>query len=87
MEPIESSETSAYINTLTPGTYPKEKKLQLAGGWRKLRYWGGFMIRYGQQMLSVVNARKMKLREGIWNLGGEKRKPRRGFLVKSERKR
>jgi len=28
MEPIESSETSAYINTLTLGTYPKEKKLQ-----------------------------------------------------------
>jgi len=28
MEPIESSETSAYINTLTPGAYPKEKKLQ-----------------------------------------------------------
>jgi len=28
MEPIESSETSAYINTLTPGTYPKEKKLE-----------------------------------------------------------
>jgi len=28
MESIESSETSAYINTLTPGTYPKEKKLQ-----------------------------------------------------------
>ena len=28
MERIESSETSAYINTLTPGTYPKEKKLQ-----------------------------------------------------------
>ena len=28
MEPIESSETSAYINTLTPGTYPKVKKLQ-----------------------------------------------------------
>jgi len=27
MEPIGSSETSAYINTLTPGTYPKEKKL------------------------------------------------------------
>ena len=27
MEPIESSETSAYNNTLTPGTYPKEKKL------------------------------------------------------------
>jgi len=26
MEPIESSETSAYSNTLTPGTYPKEKK-------------------------------------------------------------
>jgi len=26
MEPIESSETSAYINTLTPETYPKEKK-------------------------------------------------------------
>ena len=26
MEPIESSETSAYINTLTPGTYPKEEK-------------------------------------------------------------
>ena len=25
--PIESSETSAYNNTLTPGTYPKEKKL------------------------------------------------------------
>ena len=30
MEPIESSETSAYNNTLTPGTYPKEKKLQLS---------------------------------------------------------
>ena len=29
MEPIESSETSAYINTLTPGTYPKEKKLHV----------------------------------------------------------
>ena len=29
MEPIESSETSAYNNTLTPGTYPKEKKLQI----------------------------------------------------------
>ena len=29
MEPIESSETSAYNNTLTPGTYPKEKKLLL----------------------------------------------------------
>jgi len=29
MEPIESSETSAYINTLTPGTYPKEKKLHI----------------------------------------------------------
>jgi len=28
MELIESSETSAYINTLTPRTYPKEKKLQ-----------------------------------------------------------
>ena len=28
MERIESSETSAYINTLTPGTYTKEKKLQ-----------------------------------------------------------
>ena len=28
MELIESSETSAYINTLTPGTYPKEKKLR-----------------------------------------------------------
>ena len=28
MEPIESSETSAYNNTLTPGTYPKEKKLK-----------------------------------------------------------
>ena len=28
MEPIESSKTSAYNNTLTPGTYPKEKKLQ-----------------------------------------------------------
>ena len=27
MEPIESSETSAYNNTLTPGTYPKENKL------------------------------------------------------------
>ena len=32
MEPIESSETSAYINTLTPGTYPKEKKLQSKNG-------------------------------------------------------
>jgi hypothetical protein len=25
----ESSEASAYINTLTPGTYPKEKKLEI----------------------------------------------------------
>ena len=32
MEPIESSETSAYINTLTPGTYPKDKKLQSKHG-------------------------------------------------------
>jgi hypothetical protein len=32
MEPIESSETSAYINTLTPATYPKEKKLQSKHG-------------------------------------------------------
>ena len=32
MEPIESSEASAYINTLTPGTYPKEKKLQSKHG-------------------------------------------------------
>ena len=32
MKPIESSETSAYINTLTPGTYPKEKKLQSKHG-------------------------------------------------------
>ena len=30
MEPIETSETSAYNNTLTPGTYPKEKNLQAA---------------------------------------------------------
>ena len=29
MEPTESSDTSAYNNTLTPGTYPKEKKLQV----------------------------------------------------------
>jgi len=29
MEPIESSETSAYNNTLRPGTYPKEKKLHM----------------------------------------------------------
>ena len=32
MKPIESSETSAYNNTLTPGTYPKEKKLQSKHG-------------------------------------------------------
>ena len=32
MEPIESTETSAYINTLTPGTYPKDKKLQSKHG-------------------------------------------------------
>ena len=32
MEPTESSETSAYNNTLTPGTYPKEKKLQSKHG-------------------------------------------------------
>ena len=32
MEPIESSETSAYNNTLAPGTYPKEKKLQSKHG-------------------------------------------------------
>ena len=32
MEPIKSSETSAYINTLTPGTYPKEKKVQSKHG-------------------------------------------------------
>ena len=35
MEPTESSETSAYINTLTPGTYPKEKKLQT---WKSLKF-------------------------------------------------
>ena len=33
MEPIESSETSAYINTLTPGTYPKEKKQHVEKSW------------------------------------------------------
>ena len=32
MEPIESSKTSVYNNTLTPGTYPKEKKLQSKHG-------------------------------------------------------
>jgi len=32
MEPIESSETSAYNNTLMPGAYPKEKKLQSKHG-------------------------------------------------------
>ena len=32
MEPVESSETSAYNNKLTPGTYPKEKKLQSKHG-------------------------------------------------------
>jgi hypothetical protein len=32
MEPIEISETSAYNNTLTPGTYPKEKELQSKHG-------------------------------------------------------
>jgi hypothetical protein len=32
MEPTESSEMSAYNNTLTPGTYPKEKKLQSKHG-------------------------------------------------------
>ena len=32
MKPIEISETSAYNNTLTPGTYPKEKKLQSKHG-------------------------------------------------------
>jgi len=32
MEPIGSSETSAYNNTLTPGTYPKERKLQSKHG-------------------------------------------------------
>jgi len=32
MELIESTETSAYNNTLTPGTYPKEKKLQSKHG-------------------------------------------------------
>jgi hypothetical protein len=31
MEPIESSEMSAY-NTVTPGTYPKEKKMQSKHG-------------------------------------------------------
>ena len=35
VEPIESSETSAYNNTLTPGTYPKEKKLQKNEGFTK----------------------------------------------------
>ena len=37
MEPIESSETSAYINTLTPGSYPKEKKLQVTISLRFVR--------------------------------------------------
>ena len=32
MEPIETSETSEYNNTLTPGTYPKEKKIALEDG-------------------------------------------------------
>ena len=32
MELIESSETSAYDNTMTLGTYPKEKKLQSKRG-------------------------------------------------------
>jgi len=32
MELIESSETSAYNNALTPGTYPKENKLQSKHG-------------------------------------------------------
>ena len=27
MEPIESSETSAYNNTVTPGTYPKDSEM------------------------------------------------------------
>ena len=31
MEPLESSETSAYNNTLMPGTCPKEKKLHIRG--------------------------------------------------------
>ena len=42
METIESSEMSAYNNTLTPGTYPKEKKLQSKHGEslksRKIRF-------------------------------------------------
>ena len=53
MEPKESSETSSYINTLTPGTYPKEKKLQSKHGeslkstiWIYLRDYTGM---YGQQ--------------------------------------
>jgi len=37
MEPIESSETSAYNNALTPETYPKEKKLHLSGCYDKLK--------------------------------------------------
>ena len=32
MEPTESSETSAINITLTPGTYPKDDKLQLEHG-------------------------------------------------------
>ena len=47
MEPIESSETSAYNNTLTPWTYPKEKKLQSKHGdslkSRTLRVFGNNM--------------------------------------------
>ena len=69
MEPIESSETSAYSNTLTPGTYPKEKKLQSKHG-ESLKSRNGALIwnmksnitkMHGKQHIKI--SEKLSLRE------------------------
>jgi len=53
MEPIESSETSAYNNTLTPGTYPKEKKLRTNLPF-SVSHIGHVIDKYGTQIGNVI---------------------------------
>ena len=63
MEPTESSETTAYINTLTPGTYPKEKKLQSKHGEssksRAQKYRDGSDTRDAYVYIIVVNIERV----------------------------
>ena len=78
MEPIESSETSVYNNTLTPGTYPKEKKLQLTPADVNIRVHGNnprcqrtknaaILYRTNQE-LKFQYAKKQKLNENRFPL-------------------